>query len=66
MLNTNGPILLVKTCITNFFAVKKTSEFYMTSYLAYLLDVKFPYKGLDCVRTLGMKKGKNRVYDCYP
>lgn len=47
-------------------AVKKTSQFYMTLYLVYLLEAKFPYNGLDCVGILGMKKGHLNVYDFYP
>lgn len=35
--------------------VKKTSCFYMNSYLVYLLAAKFPYKGLFCARELGTK-----------
>lgn len=49
-----------------FMAVKKTSQFYMTSYLVYLLAAKFPYKGLDCVGILGTKKGQLKLYDYYP
>lgn len=40
-----------------FVVVKKTSDFYMTFYLVNLLTMKFPYKGLSYVRTLGTKKG---------
>lgn len=46
--------------------VKKSSKFYMTSYLVYLLVEKFPHKGLFRAGTLGTKKGEFKVYDCYP
>jgi hypothetical protein len=50
----------------NQFLVVKMSMFYMTSYLVYLLVIWFPYNGLFCFRELGIKKGKLKVYDCYP
>lgn len=48
------------------FLVKKTKEFYMTSYLVYLLAIKFPCKGLNFVRKFGTKKGKKPMYKYYP
>lgn len=38
----------------------------MTSYIVYLLEITFPYKGLNCVGELGTKKGYTPIYDCYP
>lgn len=46
--------------------VKKSSKFYMTSYLVYLLANKFSYKRLFNAGTLGTKRGELKVYDYYP
>lgn len=58
--------MIIDNIHNQFIVVKKIKEFYMNSYVVYLLEVNFPYKGINCVDELGTKKGKTPSYDCYP